>query len=103
MGYIFEELIRKFNEALNENPGEHFTPREVIRLMVNLLLAQDQRALRQDHIVRTVYDPACGSGGMLTIASERIVEINPHADVYLYGQEVNPETWAVSKADMLMT
>lgn len=103
MGYIFEELIRKFNEALDENPGEHFTPREVIRLMVNLLLAQDQGALRQDHIVRTVYDPACGSGGMLTIASERIVEINPHADVYLYGQEVNPETWAVSKADMLMT
>src|SRR5437763_6684371 len=62
MGYIFEELIRKFNEALNENPGEHFTPREVIRLMVNLILAQE--ALKQNHIVRTVYDPCCGSGGM---------------------------------------
>ena len=74
MGYIFEELIRKFNEALNENPGEHFTPREVIRLMVNLLLAQDQDALTQNHIVRTVYDPCCGSGGMLTIAKERMLE-----------------------------
>jgi type I restriction enzyme M protein len=103
MGYIFEELIRKFNEALNENPGEHFTPREVIRLMVNLLLAQDREALAQNHIVRTVYDPCCGSGGMLTIAKERILEINPRAQVYLFGQEVNPETWAVSKADMLMT
>lgn len=103
MGYIFEELIRKFNEALNENPGEHFTPREVIRLMVNLLLAQDKEALGRNHIVRTIADPCCGSGGMLTIAKERILEINPHADVYLFGQEVNPETWAVSKSDMLMT
>jgi type I restriction enzyme M protein len=103
MGYIFEELIRRFNEALNENPGEHFTPREVIRLMVNLILSQDVEALRQDHIVRTVYDPCCGSGGMLTIAKERILEINPRAEVYLFGQEVNPQTWAVSKADMLMT
>ncbi len=87
MGYIFEELIRKFNEALNETPGEHFTPREVIRLMVNLLLAQDQDALKQNHIVRTVYDPCCGSGGMLTIAKERILEINPLAEVHLFGQE----------------
>ena len=103
MGLIFEELIRRFNEALNENPGEHFTPREVIRLMVSLLLAEDREALQQNHIVRTVYDPCCGSGGMLTIAKERILEINALADVYLYGQEVNPETWAVSKSDMLMT
>lgn len=103
MGYIFEELIRKFNEALDENPGEHFTPREVIRLMVNLLLAQDKDALAKNHIVRTIADPCCGSGGMLTIAKERIVEINPHAEVFLFGQEVNPETWAVSKSDMLMT
>lgn len=103
MGYIFEELIRKFNEALDENPGEHFTPREVIRLMVNLLLAQDKDALAKNHIVRTIVDPCCGSGGMLTIAKERILEINPHADVFLFGQEVNPETWAVSKSDMLMT
>src|SRR5258708_5607727 len=81
MGYIFEELIRKFNEALNENPGEHFTPREVIRLMVNLLLAQDQEALQQNHIVRTVYDPCCGSGGMLTIAKDRTLEFHPNAQV----------------------
>jgi len=103
MGYVFEELIRKFNEALNENPGEHFTPREVIRLMVNLLLASDAEALSRNHIVRTVYDPCCGSGGMLTIAKERIREINPKAEVYLFGQEVNPETWAVCKSDLLIT
>jgi len=102
MGYIFEELIRRFNEALNENPGEHFTPREVIRLMVNLLLSQDQEALSQSHIVRTVYDPCCGTGGMLTIAKERILEINPKADVHLFGQEVNPETFAVCKSDLYM-
>src|SRR3989475_2160053 len=101
MGYIFEELIRKFNEALNENPGEHFTPREVIRLMVNLLLSQDQDALSHNHIVRMVCDPCCGSGGMLTIAKDRMHEINPHAEVYLFGQEVNPESYAVCGSDML--
>ena len=102
MGYIFEELIRKFNEALNENPGEHFTPREVIRLMVNLLLAQDQDALKQNHIVRTVYDPCCGSGGMLTIAKERMLEINPMAEAHLFGQELNGETFAICKSDLYM-
>ena len=102
MGYIFEELIRKFNEALNENPGEHFTPREVIRLMVNLILAQDQEALKRNHIVRTVYDPCCGSGGMLTIAKERILEINPQAEVHLFGQELNGETFAICKSDLYM-
>ena len=102
MGYIFEELIRKFNEAMNENPGEHFTPREVIRLMVNLLLAQDQDALKHSHIVRTVYDPCCGSGGMLTIAKERILEINPNAEVHLFGQELNGETFAICKSDLYM-
>ena len=103
MGTVFEELIRRFNEALNENPGEHFTPREVIRLMVSLLLAADEEALAQNHIVRTVDDPCCGSGGMPTIAKERILEANPNARVFLFGQEVNPETWAVSKADLLVT
>src|SRR5258708_26609230 len=102
MGYIFEELIRKFNEALNENPGEHFTPREVIRLMVTLLLAQDEEALNKKSIVRTIYDPCCGSGGMLTIAKDRILESNSHADVYLFGQEVNPETFAICKSDLYM-
>ena len=102
MGYIFEELIRKFNEALDENPGEHFTPREVIRLMVSLQLAQDLDHLQKNHIIRWVYDPCCGSGGMLTAAKERIVEINPHADVHLFGQEVNPETFAICKSDLYM-
>ncbi len=102
MGYIFEELVRKFNEALNENPGEHFTPREVIRFMVNLVLSQDKEALSRNHIIRTVYDPCCGSGGMLTIAKERIAEINPLADVHLFGQEVNPETFAMCKSDLYM-
>src|SRR5262249_27051051 len=102
MGYVFEELIRKFNEAMDENPGEHFTPREVIRLMVNLLLTRDREALKQSRIVRTVYDPCCGSGGMLTIAKETIQEINPNADVHLFGQEVNPETFAVCKSDLYM-
>jgi type I restriction-modification system DNA methylase subunit len=87
MGYIFEELIRRFNEALNENPGEHFTPREVIGLMVNLLLSQDAEALSHNHIVRTVYDPCCGSGGMLTISKERICEINQLEDYRFYGKE----------------
>jgi type I restriction enzyme M protein len=103
MGYVFEELVRKFNEALDENPGEHFTPREVIRLMVNLLLAEDAADLSHNHIVRTVYDPCSGTGGMLTIAKERMLEMNPQAKVYLFGQEVNPETWAMCKADILMS
>lgn len=102
MGYIFEELIRKFNEALDENPGEHFTPREVIRLMVSLLLSQDKDSLKQAHITRTIYDPCCGSGGMLTIAKERILELNPNATVFLFGQEVNPETFAICKSDLYM-
>jgi type I restriction enzyme M protein len=100
MGTVFEELIRKFNEALDENPGEHFTPREVIRLMVSLLLVHDREALSEGRVIRTVYDPCCGSGGMLTIAKERIQQINPDADVHLFGQEVNPQTFAVSKSDL---
>ncbi|PSF33052.1 restriction endonuclease subunit M [Aphanothece hegewaldii CCALA 016] len=102
MGYIFEELIRKFNEALDENPGEHFTPREVISLMVSLLLSQDQATLSQAYITRTIYDPCCGSGGMITTAKDRILELNPNANVFLFGQEVNPETFAVCKSDLYM-
>lgn len=102
MGYIFEELIRKFNEALDENPGEHFTPREVIQLMVNLIFSQDKAQLSQEYITRTVYDPCCGSGGMLTSAKDRILELNPKADVFLFGQEVNPETFAICKSDLYM-
>ncbi len=114
MGTIFEELIRKFNEALDENPGEHFTPRDVVHLMVDLMLAGDEKELRGKGLVRTVYDPCCGSGGMLTIAKEHIAEgiskeltllkppINPDVDVHLFGQEVNPETFAVCKSDLYM-
>lgn len=114
MGTIFEELIRKFNEALNENPGEHFTPRDVVHLMVDLLLAGDEVQLQRDGVVLTVYDPCCGSGGMLTIAKEHIKvgerregnlagpPINPRADIHLFGQEVNPETFAVCKSDLFM-
>ena len=103
MGTIFEELIRKFNEALDENPGEHFTPREVIRLMVDLMLGRDRKALKRPHVVRTVYDPCCGTGGMVTIAKERVLEWNTDAEVHIFGQEVNPETWAICKADLLMS
>jgi type I restriction enzyme M protein len=114
MGTIFEELIRRFNEALNENPGEHFTPRDVVHLMVDLLLAGDEDRIRSHGVVRTVYDPCCGSGGMLMIAKDHITAgwrrdgevlrqpINPEADIHLFGQEVNPETWAVSKSDFFM-
>jgi type I restriction enzyme M protein len=102
MGYIFEELIRKFNEALDENPGEHFTPREVIRMMVNILITHDEQVLSSNHIVRTVFDPCCGSGGMLTIAKERIMEINNLADIHLFGQESQPETFAICKSDLYM-
>jgi type I restriction enzyme M protein len=102
MGYIFEDLLRRFNEATNENPGEHFTPREIIRLMADLVLAQDEEALSHNHIVRTVYDPCSGTGGMLTVAKTRIMELNPLADVHLFGQEVNPETYAICKADLLI-
>ncbi len=79
MGYVFEELLRKFNEAMDENPGEHFTPREVVRLMVALILSHDHEALHQPGIVRTVSDPCSGTGGMLTLGKDRILEINPQA------------------------
>jgi len=108
MGTLFEELIRKFNEALNENPGEHFTPRDVVHLMVDLLLVGDEERIQGGNVIRTVYDPCCGSGGMLTIAKGHILGmedrpgINPLADIHLFGQEVNPKTWAVSKSDMMM-
>jgi len=102
MGYIFEELIRKFNEALDENPGEHFTPREVIRLMVNLILTPDQEALNKKGVIRTVYDPCSGSGGMLTTAKDWIANRSPQAETFLFGQEVNPETFAICKSDLYM-
>jgi type I restriction enzyme M protein len=102
MGAVFEELIRRFNEASNENPGEHFTPRDVVRLMVDLLLAGDDDFVKTPGRIVKVYDPCCGTGGMLTIAQQCIREVNPTAKVYLYGQEVNPETYAVCKSDLYM-
>ncbi len=102
MGYIFEELIRKFAEISNETAGEHFTPREVIRLMVNLLFVDDKEILTKEGIVKTLYDPACGTGGMLSVADEFIHELNPTARLELFGQELNPESYAICKSDMLI-
>lgn len=102
MGYVFEELIRKFSEISNETAGEHFTPREVIKLMVNLLLAPDESDLTTPGIVRRVLDPACGTGGMLTAAEDFILDHNPDATVKVYGQELNPESYAICKSDMLI-
>ncbi len=103
MGYIFEELIRRFSEASNETAGEHFTPREVIRLMVNLLLHEDDDVLRRPGSVRSLYDPACGTGGMLTVAESYMRDLNPQSNLEVFGQELNPETWAICRSDMLIT
>lgn len=103
MGYLFEDLIRRFSEISNETAGEHFTPREVIRLIVDLLLANDEDALTGTGIIRTVYDPACGTGGMLAITEERMKALNPKIRVELYGQELNGESFGICKSDMLVT
>ncbi|MBG0816062.1 class I SAM-dependent DNA methyltransferase [Planomonospora sp. ID82291] len=102
MGYVFEELIRKFSEISNETAGEHFTPREVIRLMVNLLMAPDDEDVMTPGIVRTVYDPACGTGGILSAAEEYITRYNAKATVKVFGQELNPESWAICRSDMML-
>jgi type I restriction enzyme M protein len=101
MGYAFEELIRIGAEQANEEAGEHFTPREVIKLMVNLLL-DPEKDLGKSHVVKTIYDPACGTGGMLSVAEHYIRELNADADPHLYGQDWNNEAWAVCKSDMLI-
>ena len=103
MGYIFEELLRRFSEMSNETAGEHYTPREVIRLMVNLLFAEHQHELEGKGIVRSIFDPACGTGGMLTIAREHIQQINPGVEVFMFGQELNDQTYAIAKSDFLIT
>lgn len=102
MGSIFEELIRRFSEQSNETAGEHFTPREVIRLMVNLLFIEDDDALRKPGVVKTLYDPACGTGGMLSVAEEYLRELNPDARLEVFGQELNDESYAICKADMMI-
>ena len=102
MGYLYEELIRRFSELSNETAGEHFTPREVIRLMVDLLFIEDDEALRTPGIVRTMLDPACGTGGMLSVADAYLRELNPRATLRAYGQELNAETYAMCRSDMML-
>ena len=102
MGSLFEELIRKFAELSNETAGEHFTPREVIRLMVDLLFIADNEALSEPGIIRTIYDPTAGTGGMLSIAEEYLKHLNPDATLIVNGQELNPESYAICKGDMLI-
>jgi type I restriction enzyme M protein len=103
MGYLYEELIRKFSELSNETAGEHFTPREVIRLMVNLLfIADDETILTKPGIVKTLYDPACGTGGMLSVAEDHLRDLNPQARLEVFGQELNAETYAICRSDMML-
>lgn len=102
MGHIFEELIRKFAEASNETAGEHFTPRDVIELMASLVLTPDDDALTKPNIVRSIYDPAAGTGGMLSIAEDHIKALNPSATLTLAGQEINPQSYAICKADLIV-
>nr|WP_283848766.1 class I SAM-dependent DNA methyltransferase [Bradyrhizobium brasilense] len=102
MGLAFEELIRKFAELSNETAGEHFTPREVIRLMVNLLFVEDDDVLTKPGVVRTIYDPTAGTGGMLSVAGEHLAALNPQARLTMFGQELNDESYAICKADMLI-
>ncbi len=102
MGYIFEEIIRRFSESHNEDAGQHYTPREVIRLMVNILFYDDSSTLSGKNIARTIYDPACGTGGMLSVAEEYLHELNSSTELMSFGQELNDQTFAICKADMLI-
>lgn len=102
MGYLFEELLRKFSEMSNETAGEHFTPREVIKLMVNILFAEDDEALNEPGIIRTLLDPTAGTGGMLSVASETLYHHNENATLEVFGQELNGESYAICKSDMLI-
>ncbi len=102
MGYIFEEIIRRFSEAHNEDAGQHYTPREVIRLMVNILFYDDNDILSGNNVAKTIYDPACGTGGMLSVAEEYLHELNKSTELMAFGQEINDQTFAICKADMLI-
>jgi type I restriction enzyme M protein len=102
MGYLYEELIRRFSELSNETAGEHFTPREVIRLMVNLLFIEDNDVLTKPGTVRTIFDPACGTGGMLSVAEDYLRQLNPQARLEVFGQELNEETYAICRSDMML-
>ena len=102
MGYIFEEIIRRFSEAHNEDAGQHYTPREVIRLMVNILFNDENQQLSGINVAKTIYDPACGTGGMLSVAEEYLHELNNTSQLLSFGQEINDQTFAICKADMLI-
>jgi type I restriction enzyme M protein len=102
MGYLYEELVRRFSELSNETAGEHFTPREVIRLMVNLLFATDDDILTDPGVIKTLYDPACGTGGMLSVAEDHLRALNPSARLEVFGQELNDETYAICRSDMML-
>ena len=102
MGYIFEEIIRRFSEAHNEDAGQHYTPREVIKLMVNILFNDDSSILSGTNVAKTIYDPACGTGGMLSVAEEYVHQLNTSAKILPFGQELNDQTFAICKADMLI-
>ncbi|MEO3387086.1 class I SAM-dependent DNA methyltransferase [Mesorhizobium sp. CAU 1741] len=102
MGLVFEELIRRFSELSNETAGEHFTPREVISLMVHLLFVEDDGVLSKPGVIRTIYDPTAGTGGMLSVADEYLLDHNPNARLVMNGQELNPESYAICKSDMLI-
>lgn len=101
MGYLYEELVRRFSELSNETAGEHFTPREVIRLMVNLLFIEDDDLLTKPGVVKTLADPACGTGGMLSVAEDHLRSLNSKARLEVVGQELNPETYAICRSDMM--
>ena len=104
MGQVFEELLRRFSEMSNETSGEHYTPRDVVRLLVSLLFAEHREDLGGQGVIRSIFDPCCGTGGMLTIGKEYFREqINPDADIRLLGQELNAQTYAICKSDMLIT
>jgi type I restriction enzyme M protein len=102
MGYLYEELVRRFSELSNETAGEHFTPREVIRLMVNLLFIEDDELLTKPGVVKSMLDPACGTGGMLSVAEDHLRSLHPQARLEVFGQELNPETYAICRSDMML-
>lgn len=102
MGYIFEEIIRRFSEAHNEDAGQHYTPREVIQLMVNILFYDDSDVLAGNNVAKTIYDPACGTGGMLSVAEEYLHQLNATTELMAFGQEINDQTFAICKSDMLI-
>lgn len=102
MGRVFEELIRRFAESSNETAGEHFTPRDLVRLATSLVFMEDNEALTEEGIIRTIYDPTAGTGGFLSSGMEYVHELNPKAVMRAFGQELNPESYAICKGDMLI-